>query len=459
MNVASLLQNTRCNTEKRDANETPLQNSDAKLLVELAQIQATLEEANARIVVLERDLKLELEEEGEDLCGVDESLRDAREHLSLVVAAGRGSSRKARRFADAVEALELITSMIYKKNNLGKTIESTQTLLQQKTEQFVQYGAEEQTDRKPSSSSTSADPLDNFVSNRTKHKPAIGRPAYTAKDTQSVFGNEIHCCCSSMQGKRSSQEDDYLMRASLPFAKHFSFFSVFDGHGGSATSKVCEAEFLSQLKGARDWTQPVFPHEIGDVLTSAYMNFDACLRKKCGNAHETAGSTALSAIVSPTHIVIANLGGCRAVLVRGGKVLVMSNEHKPKNKLESQRIKAAGGSIYRGRVMGELAVSRAFGSFSLKDSDDLAPEKQMVSCQPDTRTIERSLEDDYLVLASDGVWDVMSNEECVKFITSGLNKGKKLQSITDSLLDLCLQKRSRDNMTMMVVDFRPVLQN
>lgn len=428
--------------------------ADAKLLVEIAEIQATLDTADARVAILDRELQQQLEHEGEDLCDVDESLRHEQGRLSVLKAAGRASSQKAQRIAQAVQALEQITSTIDKRANAVKHSEFFRNFLRQKMQDFMQQDMQEKHHR-----STSGFNADKFVSNRKRHKPAAGRPSYTGKDTQSVFGNEISCCCSSMQGTRPTQEDGYLMRASLPFAKHFSFFSVFDGHGGSATSKLCEAEFLPHLHAAADWTQHVLPHGMGDALTKAYMTFDASLKRRPEREHETTGATALSALISPTHIVIANLGECRAVLVRGGKVLVMSNEHKPRNKFELQRIKAAGGAVFKGRVMGELAVARAFGDFSLKDSDDLPPEQQMVSCQPQTRTIERSLEDDFLVLACDGVWDVMSNDELVEFIGSGLAAGKQLQSILNDLLDRCLQKRSRDNMTVMVVDFRPTIVN
>jgi len=294
-----------------------------------------------------------------------------------------------------------------------------------------------------------------FVSNRKKHKPKAGRPHYTAKETQSVVGNELICCCSSMQGMRPTQEDEHLMRASLPFAKHFAFFAVFDGHGGPVTAKRCEKHFIRHLGDATDWSKPVSPADMSKVLVTAYMNFDAWLKQRPEKEHETTGATALSALISPTHIVIANLGECRAVLVRGRKMIQMSKEHKPKDKTELRRIKAAGGGVIMGRVMGELAVARAFGDFSLKDSDELPPEKQMVSCQPDTHTIERALDDDFLVLACDGVWDVMSNEECVKFISDGLDRNEELQDIINDLLDHCFKKRSHDNMTRMVVVFQP----
>lgn len=75
------------------------------------------------------------------------------------------------------------------------------------------------------------------------------------------------------------------------------------------------------------------------------------------------------------------------------------------------------------RVNGDLAVSRALGDFVYKNSPALPPEKQQVSCEPDIFVYERKhAEDQFIVLACDGIWDVMSNEECAAFIM-GVSQG------------------------------------
>ena len=69
------------------------------------------------------------------------------------------------------------------------------------------------------------------------------------------------------------------------------------------------------------------------------------------------------------------------------------------------------------RVNGDLAVSRALGDFVYKLSKDLPPEKQQVSCEPDVHVhVRRADADQFVVLACDGIWDVMTNQECAKYI-------------------------------------------
>lgn len=191
---------------------------------------------------------------------------------------------------------------------------------------------------------------------------------------------------------------------------------------------------------------------------------------------DRSGATAVVAVITPAFIFVANAGDSRAVLVRGGDAppLPLSTDHKPGLPGEEARVEAAGGAVMMGRVNGELAVSRALGDFGYKDRRDLPPEKQKVSPEPQVTATRRtpapslaaSLQagelptgDAALVLACDGVWDVMSNEDVSAFVTSRLMKGRRnLATLASSLVDACLGKDSKDNMTAMVVAFKPFLR-
>merc|ERR1711934_554054 len=87
------------------------------------------------------------------------------------------------------------------------------------------------------------------------------------------------------------------------------------------------------------------------------------------------------------------------------------------NEPEKERIQNAGGSVMIQRVNGSLAVSRALGDFEYKNVDGKGPTEQLVSPEPEFYIKERDeSRDEFLVLACDGVWDVMSNEEICSFI-------------------------------------------
>nr|CAD7400009.1 unnamed protein product [Timema poppensis] len=148
------------------------------------------------------------------------------------------------------------------------------------------------------------------------------------------------------------------------------------------------------------------------------------------------GTTALIALLEGTRLVVANVGDSRGVMCDGrGNAIPLSFDHKPQQMRERKRIKEAGGFItFNGvwRVAGILATSRALGDYPLKD-------KKLVIADPDILTFD--LDDhkpQFLVLASDGLWDTFSNEEAVM---PPINKMIKKQTVDEKKLDGYLVKR------------------
>ena len=140
------------------------------------------------------------------------------------------------------------------------------------------------------------------------------------------------------------------------------------------------------------------------------------------NNEDHSGSTAVTAFVTPTHIVVANCGDSRALLVGSdGSALFASEDHKPYSDEEKRRIEGAGGTVSMKRVNGDLAVSRALGDFVYKqnkpDGSTLAPpDNQQVSCIPEVTIIERRADMAFLLLCCDGIWDVMTNEQVARLV-------------------------------------------
>ena len=106
------------------------------------------------------------------------------------------------------------------------------------------------------------------------------------------------------------------------------------------------------------------------------------------------------------------------------------------------------------RVNGSLAVSRALGDFDYKCVHGKGPTEQLVSPEPEFRDIERSEEDDqFIILACDGIWDVMGNEELCDFVRSRLEVTDDLEKVCNEVVDTCLYKGSRDNMSVILICF------
>ncbi|KAI7999140.1 putative protein phosphatase 2C 60 [Camellia lanceoleosa] len=261
---------------------------------------------------------------------------------------------------------------------------------------------------------------------------------------------------SSMQGWRATMEDAHT--AYLDLDTSTSFFGVYDGHGGKVVAKFC-AKFLHQQ---------VLKHEAylaGDVGTSVQKAFFRGGRKLPalgdkinkftvmiegliwsprggeGNDHmddwafeegphsdfsgPTSGCTACVAIIRNNQLIVANAGDSRCVISRKGQG-------------ERERILKAGGFIHAGRVNGSLNLARAIGDMEFKQNKFLPVEKQIVTAKPDINTVELCDDDDFMVLACDGIWDCMSSQELVDFIHEQLITESKLSVVCERVLDRCL---------------------
>lgn len=170
---------------------------------------------------------------------------------------------------------------------------------------------------------------------------------------------------------------------------------------------------------------------------------------------DRSGSTAVAVLLTPTHIICANAGDSRAILVKSGKAFPLSFDHKPTNQIENSRICRAGGEVRMRRVDGDLAVSRGLGDFRFKDNSRLKAVQQKVSSKPDLIVKPRDANaDEFIVLACDGVWDVMQSTDCAMAVQAILNEGETdIGLVCEELLDMCLDMESRDNMTACMVAF------
>jgi len=117
------------------------------------------------------------------------------------------------------------------------------------------------------------------------------------------------------------------------------------------------------------------------------------------------GSTALVSVIDRGFVHVANLGDCRAVLGRGSSALRLSSDHTPALDSERDRILSLGGTIRNNRVHGILAVTRALGDLELQP---------FVSAEPQLRVEQLQPGDSYLLMASDGLWGKVSDDEALE---------------------------------------------
>ena len=328
-------------------------------------------------------------------------------------------------------------------------------------------------------------------------------------ETGTADNDSIMYAASGMKGWRVTMEDAHACAGSIPVdnpkgdpvvLSDHSLFAVFDGHGGSLTSELAGENFLrlfsartelrkyvnlaaegskgrsdvtgiDLLRGALKGTFVDLDSELFDVQkekNEQYRKEEAKEETPEGEGGgdevnkrrlERSGSTCVVVLITPSHIICANAGDSRAILRRDGRSFPLSFDHKPSNLPEQERISSAGGFVKAKRVDGDLAVSRGLGDFGFKSQSELPMHKQKVIVDPDILIYPRDVaKDEFVLLACDGVWDVANNDQCGDLIQKILDEGETdVGLICEEMLDTCLEKNSRDNMTIIMVCF-PALQ-
>ncbi|XP_071723946.1 probable protein phosphatase 2C 60 [Rutidosis leptorrhynchoides] len=321
----------------------------------------------------------------------------------------------------------------------------------------------------------------------------------TEKFSEDGGNDRVRYGLSSMQGWRATMEDAHAAYPDLDPST--SFFGVYDGHGGKVVAKFC-AKYLHQQVLKSDTYRA---GDIGSSMQKAFFRMDEMMRGQRGwrelavlgdkinkftgmiegfiwspksgsdsNDHAddwpfeegphsdfsgpTSGSTACVAVIRNNHLFVANAGDSRCVISRKGQAYNLSRDHKPELEAEKERILKAGGFIHAGRVNGSLNLARAIGDMEFKQNKYLSPDKQILTANPDINTVELCDDDDFMVLACDGIWDCLSSQHLVDYIHEQLATESKLSVVCERVLDKCLAPSTAsgegcDNMTMILVQF------
>ncbi|XP_043273433.1 protein phosphatase 1B isoform X3 [Venturia canescens] len=273
----------------------------------------------------------------------------------------------------------------------------------------------------------------------------------TEKYNEHGDGNNLRYGVASMQGWRFEMEDAHRVIPCLNGElMDWSYFAVFDGHAGALVSAHSSEHLLECIMQTEE-----FKMDVIKGIHTGFLRLDDEMRDlpEMTAGTDKSGSTAVCAFISPRNIYIANCGDSRAVLCNSGTPIFSTRDHKPVVPAEKERIQRAGGSVMVQRVNGSLAVSRALGDYEYKNVEGRGPCEQLVSPEPEIFVRDRDDNDEFLVLACDGIWDVMTNEDLCDFIHSRLLLTDDLEAVTNQVVDTCLYKGSRDNMSIILVTF------
>ena len=270
----------------------------------------------------------------------------------------------------------------------------------------------------------------------------------------------------SMKGFRKSMEDAHCSLLSLPIEglENWSFFGVFDGHSGDEISNYISKELIDSILNAdkelfellssdNEITSSLYENRLIQAINNGFYNIDDEMRKLRVRTNDP-GSTVVACLITPTQIYLINLGDSRGFIVSNNQIKISTQDHKPENEIEKERILNAGGKVKSRKIDYEkpiydaippdgkgLNMSRSLGDYRLKRNPDKDKCEQIIIAKPEIYVYERSIEkDEYLVLACDGIWDVIENEELKHYIDYSLSIKNDLEEICVDTLEMCRWK-------------------
>ncbi|EOY13070.1 Phosphatase 2C family protein [Theobroma cacao] len=242
-----------------------------------------------------------------------------------------------------------------------------------------------------------------------------------------------------VKGKGHHPMEDYVVAEFKQVGdSELGLFAIFDGHLSHIIPDYLKSNLFDNILNEPGfWTEPE------NAIRKAYRITDTTILEKAVDLGK-GGSTAVTAIlINCKKLVIANVGDSRAVICKNGEAKQLSIDHEPTTEKESIENRGGFVSNFPGdvpRVDGQLAVSRAFGDKSLKEH---------LSSEPDV-TVEMIGDDmELIILASDGLWKVMTNQEAV----DAIRNIKDARSAAKRLTEEAVKRNSTDDISCVVVRF------
>ncbi|KAF5479377.1 hypothetical protein F2P56_000208 [Juglans regia] len=245
---------------------------------------------------------------------------------------------------------------------------------------------------------------------------------------------------ASRKGRRMVMEDGYGAMLDILGDPKQALFAVIDGHGGHAAADYVAKNLGRNIVEALDNVG-----EEDDQLEKAIRKGYSVTDEEFLSQEISSGACVASVLLKDGELHVASAGDCRVVLSREGLATVLTNDHRPSREDERLRIQNSGGFVHcrNGvwRVQGSLAVSRAIGDLHLKD---------WVISEPDIKSLRITSDYDFLIMASDGLWDKVNDQEAVDVVS----REKNLLKSCKQLVDISCSRGNIDDITVMVINLQ-----
>ena len=258
---------------------------------------------------------------------------------------------------------------------------------------------------------------------------------------------------------RKSMEDYHCIKQNLLKNNSiiYSYFSIFDGHSGSEVAlflsknlhKILAQQLISLNLYNLDENNNIENHN-DKIISGIKKSFEMADEEIINNLiiNKEAGSTGTIILLykinndmneSSRYIICANIGDSKGYILTKNNLVQITKEHKCNDIKEVERIKKKGGIVFSNRVFGTLMLTRSFGDKEMK--------KYGVISTPDCFCRKIKDEDIYVIIASDGVWDAVCEEEIIQM------GGEKLSSddFSKKIVKFARDKGTRDNISCIVI--------
>ena len=278
-----------------------------------------------------------------------------------------------------------------------------------------------------------------LVLNNQNVKNDLKSSVNTTKETDNFFSyKEFSYNENQNENCRKSMEDFSDINPYFYQDEQFkiSFFALYDGFCGKEVAvylqKKLQQCLLTNIKKNKFDIEKSF----GDTFSQMENSI-----KEISNS-STCGSTATVVLIVNKIIYCANIGNtsCYSIYNKN-QIKKISIDHDCNNQTEIERVKQNGGEIFNKRVFGSLSLTRCFGDFDFKAYG--------VTSKPTISKKKIGKEENFLIIASDGVWDVIHEEELNGYISKNLSASE----LSALIINEALRNYSRDNVSCIVIKF------
>ncbi|KAJ4950278.1 hypothetical protein NE237_027110 [Protea cynaroides] len=245
---------------------------------------------------------------------------------------------------------------------------------------------------------------------------------------------------ASRRGRRRVMEDGYSVVTDIFGDPKQALFGVFDGHGGRAAVDYAVENLGKNIVVAIGEVGKA-EEELEQAIRKSYLITDKAFLK----TGQCSGACAATVLLKDGELYAANAGDCRVVLSRKGVVDALTSDHHVSREDERFRIQNLGGYVNcrNGvwRAQDSLAVSRAIGDQNLKE---------WIISEPEIKKLRLTSDCEYLIMASDGLWNKVNNQEAVDIVS----RHKITIESCKKLVDLSTSRGNKDDAMVMVVNLQ-----